>query len=152
MSYDIECRACKQHTWAKNIVDLLDQHWSEQGRFVCTHCTGTDTFIFRESGLQENGETWARWIKGVIRIDSGIETYSPYIFLTANAEDGEPTGLHFHYYKDTRAYPNGKLKHGHGPGGPPVLGVGDMFAIIEQLVRCGVLSKEVVKEFAGRFG
>lgn len=141
MSYDIECRSCRRHTWARNIVDLFKQHTNEDGRFVCAHCHGTDTFIYRESTLQEKGETWERWIKGVIQIDSGIETYSPYIFLTAGAEDAVPTGLHFHYYKDTRANPGGRLKHGHGPGEPPVLDAEDMFAIIEQLVRRGVLAQ-----------
>lgn len=148
MAYDIECRKCREHTWAGNIVDLLKNHTNEEGKFVCRHCTSTDTFIYRESKLLEEGEVWKRWIKGVIQIDSGIETYSPYIFMTADSEDGEPTGLHFHYYKDTRGYPNGRLKHGHGPGGPPVLGNNDLFTIIEHLLSIGVLSKKDIKDFA----
>lgn len=150
MAYDIECRNCREHTWAGNIVDLLDEHTDSTGRFICSHCASTDTYIYRESQLQEEGETWERWIKGVIRIDSGIETYSPYIFLTADSEDGEPTGLHFHYYKDTRAYPNGRLKHGHGPGGPPVLGNNDLFIIIKQLVDLDVITKNQVQSVAAQ--
>lgn len=150
--YDIQCRKCKQLTWAVNIVDLLKEHVDAAGRFVCAHCGNTDTFIYRESPLQEEGEFWQRWVKGVIQIDSGIETYSPYIFLTADSEDGELTGLHVHYYKDTRSFPKGRLKHGHGPGGPPVLYNHDLFTIIEHLVTIGVVSKEEVQSFANRLG
>ena len=118
---------------------------------MCSNCSGTDTFIHRISNLQEGpDEQWERWIKGVIRIDSEIETYSPYIFLTADSEDGAVTGLHFHYYKDTRHQPNGRLKHGHGPGGPPVLKTDDIFNILEHLVRRGILPKTRVSDFALR--
>jgi len=150
MGYDIQCRKCKEHTWAGNIVDLLRGHTDANGMFLCMHCGDTDTFIYRESKLQEEGDTWERWIKGVIQIDTGIETYSPYIFLTADSEDGEPTGLHFHYYKDTRSHPSGRLKHGHGPGGPPVLGNKDLFTIISHLVGLGVLSREELRSFAAQ--
>jgi hypothetical protein len=150
VAYDIQCRGCRRITWGENIVDLLTYHTDTIGRFVCLYCSGNDTFIYRESNLQEEGEVWQRWIKGVICIDSGIETYCPYIFLTADSEDGEPTGLHFHYYKDTRTRPAGRLKHGHGPGGPPVLGNRDLFFIIEHLLSIKALSREEVKEFAAR--
>lgn len=150
MGYDIQCRECKTTTWAGNIVDLLTNHTDPGGRFVCAQCQGTDTFIYRESKLQEEGEVWHRWIKGVICVYTGIPTYSPYIFLTADAEDGPITGLHFHYYKDTRSHKNGRLKHGHGPGGPPVLGTTDLFPIIEHLVSAGVLSRAEIKAFADR--
>ena len=149
MGYDVKCRACDAHTWAGNVVDLFSSHTNENGRFVCSKCSGIDTFIYRISDLQEGPEEkWERWIKGVIRIDSGIPTYSPYIFLTADSEGGSVTGLHFHYYKDTRDQPGGRLKHGHGPGGPPVLGINDLFLIIEYLVVHGILPKEQVRSFA----
>jgi hypothetical protein len=148
MPYDVECRNCREHTWAGNIVALLSEYTDSVGRFVCSHCESTDTYIYRESALQEEGEVWTRWIKGVIQIDSGIPTYSPYVFLTANEEDGKPSGLHFHYYKDTRRQPNGRLKHGHGPGGPPVLDNADLFVILRRLVEIGVVSRNDVKSFA----
>ncbi|MBM3335310.1 hypothetical protein FJY63_11670, partial [Candidatus Sumerlaeota bacterium] len=142
MGYDIQCRTCKSITWARNIVDLVKAHTNQEGRFVCASCRNTDTFIYRESRLQEEGETWKRWVKGVITIVSDVETYTSYIFLTADAEDSPPTGLHFHYYKDTRSKPNGRLKHGHGPGGPPVLQNEDLFTIIRQLVSMNVIAAE----------
>jgi hypothetical protein len=79
---------------AGNIVDLLKEQTNQMGKFVCSGCGKTDTFIYRESRLQEEGETWERWIKAVLTIDSGVDTYFPYIFLTADSEDGELTGLH----------------------------------------------------------
>lgn len=147
MAYDIECRTCRQHTWASNIVVLLNNHTSENGRFICQNCKSDDTFIFRESKLQEEGEVWQRWIKGVIKIETGILTYSPYIFLTADSKETNPNGLHFHYFKDTRSQGKGKLKHGHGPGGPPVLDIKDMFTIIKQLVSLNLIAKEDVNKF-----
>jgi transcription elongation factor Elf1 len=147
MAYDINCRTCNEHTRANNIVDLLKENTDKDGKFVCSHCGGTDTYIFRESNLQEEGEVWKRWIKGVIQIDTGIDTYSPYIFLTADSEDREPTGLHFHYYKDTRNSPNGKLKHGHGPGGPPVLSNGNLLDIIKHLIKIGIMSVDDIQQF-----
>lgn len=149
MPYEVRCRACGAQTWATNIVDLLNDHTDSRGHLVCLKCSRTDTFIYRSSELQEGpDEVWERWIKGVIRIDSGIPTYSPYIFLTADSEDGPITGLHFHYYKDTRSQPDGRLKHGHGPGGPPVLRVHDLFTILKHLVAEGIVAKETIKQFA----
>ena len=153
MAYDINCRTCGATSWAENIVELFRKFTNENGSFVCQKCLSVDTYIYRVSVLQEGPEEkWERWIKGVILIDSGIKTYSPYIFLTADTEDGSITGLHFHYYKDTRSLPSGKLKHGHGPGGPPVLGIEDLFSILEHLISQNILHKERVKEFALALG
>ena len=78
MGYDVKCRTCTAHTWAPNIVDLFNGHTDENGRFVCSKCSGLDTFIYRISDLQEGPEDkWERWIKGVIRIDAGSATYFP---------------------------------------------------------------------------
>jgi hypothetical protein len=148
MGYNIQCRSCKRSTWAHNIVQLLKKHTDDRcGRFTCSHCHGVDTYIYRESKLQEQDEVWKRWIKGVICIDAQSETYFPYVFLTSQREDGPIEGLHFHYYKDTREQ-GGRLKHGHGPGGPPVLRIDDVFVILKRLVSQGVISSESVKEFA----
>ncbi len=78
MAYDVKCRSCDAVTSAGNIIGLLKDHTNRSGRFVCSKCSGTDTFIYRISDLQEGPEEkFERWIKGVIPIDSGIETYSP---------------------------------------------------------------------------
>ena len=56
MSYTIECNECKGNTYAENIVDLLKEHTNEDGFFVCSNCGCVDTFIYRESELQEKDE------------------------------------------------------------------------------------------------
>lgn len=146
MAYDIKCRSCGAVTWADNIVNLLKEHADSTGRFLCATCQSVDTYIYRESPLQEGqGEYWRRWIKGVIRIETGGPTYSPYIFLTAESEDGPVSGLHFNYYKDTRSQQGGRLKHGHGPGGAPVLGVTDLLTVFEYLIRNNLISKDQIR-------
>jgi hypothetical protein len=92
-----------------------------------------------ESILQEKGETWKRFVKAVIPIRTEFPTYSPYIFLTVTAETDVVTGIHFNYFKDTRKE-GGKLRHGHGRGGVPVLLVSELLNLIEDLVVSGCLS------------
>jgi hypothetical protein len=151
VAYDIHCSECGHTTWAGNIDELLKVNTCETGQFVCGECQSRRTSIFRSSDLQEgNGEKWDRWIKGVIQIDSGISTYRPYIFLTADSSEGEVNGLHFHYYKDTRGMPGGRLKHGHGPGGPPVLAFDHLSDIIKHLVNQGLMSKTKLADFVAK--
>ena len=142
MPYDVECRDCGAHAWVNDIVDLLSHYTNKAGRFVCTSCGKTDTFIYRNSDFQEGPEERGeRWIKGVIQIDSGMPTYCPYVFLTANSEDGPIVGLHFHYYKDRHSLPGGRLLYGYCPGGPPVLNREHLFMILRHLVRRGMLDR-----------
>jgi hypothetical protein len=141
MAYWFHCRECSSDTWTANIVDLFNNHTNASGRFVCSNCKSTDTYIYKRSELREPGEIWERWIKGAIRIDSESETYSPYVFLTADTEDGDITGLHFNYYKDLRPQ-GGRLKSGAGPGGGPVLGVEDIFHILRHIIEIGALTKQ----------
>jgi hypothetical protein len=150
MPYDITCRACRKTSIASEIVELIQRHTGPTGSFICSHCGSIDTFIYRESKLQEKGRKWERWIKGIFVIGSDEPTYVPYIFLTATAEDATPNGLHFHYYKDTRAEPGGRLKQGHGPGGPPVLEKTDLFKILEYLTAIDIISRDDIKQFAAR--
>lgn len=149
MAYKIECRNCHKTTIAKNIVDLIESHTTDVGTFICGNCKSTNTFIYQKSPLQEPGNFWERWIKGIICVDTGIPTYSPYIFLTADNEDAKPSGMHFCYYKDTRSI-GGNLKHGHGPGGPPVLDFDHIFQILEQLIVRGHISKKQIVDFVSR--
>jgi hypothetical protein len=156
MSYDIECEECEDYTYAKNIVDLIDNHTDENGFFVCEHCSKSKkTFIHKESEMQEKRgqkrRCWERWIKGVVKIDSGIKTFSPYVFYIADDKNAKPSEfrLHFNYYKDTRPQ-GGSLKHGHGPGGAPVLEQENLFFIIEYLIKIKALSINDLKKFIKR--
>lgn len=146
MAYDITCRDCKQTTWASNIVDLIHNHIDELGHFICSHCKGINTYIYRESKLQEEGRDWKRYIKSVLVIDTGDPTYTPYIFLTSDDESGPITGIHFNYYKDTRGQPNGKLKHGHGPGGAPVLSKEELFQLFHYLIRMKIINTSDIEK------
>ena len=155
--YDIECRTCGQHTLAVNISDLLNQHVDDQGKFICAHCTGTDTFILRDGTdviEERDGEICdvkqAGWIKGVIKIDSEIEKSQLCVFLTADAEDGAPTGLHFKSYKNTVANSNESQPYIHEPSESVLLDMANIPAIIEQLAARGLSSRIVMKDFAVR--
>ena len=147
MAYEITCPRCRHSTWARNIVDLIEKHTNEAGRLVCETCKQPNAYIYRSSKLQEQGQTWDRWIKGVIRIETLVPTYSPYVFLTADGPQGsesEVNGIHFNYYKDTRA-DGGALKHGHGPGGAPVLSPGELLALVKALTASGIYSVNELK-------
>jgi len=134
MGYLIKCSSCQQDTWAPNIVDLINDYLEKES-------------IFQESILQEEGETWQRYIKAVVPIKTAYETYTPYIFLTAPTEDADIDGIHFNYFKDTRK-DGGSLRHGHGPGGSPVFSKDELLQLLEKLVNYGCFSKQDMKDFA----
>ena len=146
MGYLIKCLSCKQETWAQNIVDLIKGHTINNGKIKCIKCNSSNASIHQRNNLQEKGEVWERYIIGVIPIITDSETYTPYIFLTSQVEGGEVDGIHFNYYKDTRQS-GGKLKHGHGPGGAPVLGKDELFQLLKKLIDFGCLSKQNFENF-----
>lgn len=143
MAYRFHCRECDSDTWVKNIDELFKKHTDSSGRFICHKCKSTDTYIHKSNDLQEPGEIWERWIKGVIRINTEYPTYFPYVFLIADKEDGDINGWQCNYYKDLRSQ-GGRLKPGAGPGGSPVLAVEDLFHILRHLLEVGVLTKQDV--------
>lgn len=140
---------CKKYTHAKNIVDLIDNHTDENGFFICEHCKNSnDTYIYKESDIQERDDSWERWLRGIIKIDSGVKTYSPYVFFIDDTKKDKPEEFRFQfqYYKDTRS-DGGKIKHGHGPGGGPVLEIENLLYIIKHLIKIGSLSVKDIKTF-----
>lgn len=149
--YPIKCGSenCRKPTKAWDIVDLIENHTEKNGKIKCTECGSTNASILQESKLQERGENWKRYIKGVIRIKTDVETYHPYIFLTASEENGEIDGIHFNYYKDTRNE-GGRLKHGHGPGGAPVFSKGELFQLLDKLNDYGCISKNDMLGFVNK--
>lgn len=149
MGYPIKCKDCGRETWAPNIVDLIKDYTEKNGKIKCI-CGSTNASIYQESNLQEKGQTWKRWIKGNIPIKTDVETYRPYVFLTAQTEDGEVDGIHFNYYKDTRNEEGGRLKHGHGPGGAPVFSKDEFFQLLEKLVDYGCISRKELFNFINK--
>ena len=124
---------------------MINEHTEKNGKIKCTACGSLNASIYQKSKLQEEGKTWERYIKGGIPIETEVETYTPYVFLTAQAEDGEIDGIHFNYYKDTRdprKKDGGKLKHGHGPGGAPVFSKNELFQLLEKLVEYEIFNRQ----------
>lgn len=146
MGWSIQCNNpdCKQYTWATNIVDLIDSHTNPEGWFVCSHC-GASGFIEKSFDLQEPGHTWEPYLRGAIRLGDPGDTYQPFVFMVSYEPDGKANNIWFSYYKDLRET-GGRLKLGYGPGGPPVLGTGQLLSLLKRLTELGLIEKERIKE------
>jgi hypothetical protein len=141
MGYTISCDACKQSCWAGNIVELIDNHTDKNHMFKCTNCGASGAYIYKASETQSNQGLWERWMKGIIRIDyndADLKDYHPYVFLIAHGGQGNVDSVQISYYKDHRNI-GGALKHGHGPGGTPVLDLLDLTNILHKLMVIGVV-------------
>lgn len=81
MAWHIKCSepACGTSTWARDIVQLLDQHRDESGWFRCT--CGHKGYIEKDFKLQEPGETWKPFLRGAIRLGADEDTYQPFSSL-----------------------------------------------------------------------
>ncbi|MFN8627385.1 MAG: hypothetical protein U0587_15555 [Candidatus Binatia bacterium] len=145
MGWLIQCpeKAALAPVWASNIVDLVEQHLDACGWLICG-CEAAHGYIEKHFELQEGGdETWEPFIRGVIRLGEQGSSYQPVVFLVSYEPTGPITDLWFCYYKDTRLLPGGRLKMGHGPGGPPVLGVGQLLDLLQRLIWLKCLSPGV---------
>lgn len=96
--------------------------------------------IFR---LQEIGEFWEPYLRGVIPLGKTSDIYQPFVFLVSYEPSSEATDIWFSYYKDLRSS-GGRLKLGYGPGGPPVLGKVSFLNLLSQLVATQCLTKQEV--------
>jgi hypothetical protein len=144
MGYKIDCDACKISSWASNIVELIENHLDRNNMLKCSNCGASGAFIYKTSETQSNQGPWERWVKGIIRIDYNDEyskDYHPYVFLIHHGESphGKIDSVQISYYKDHRKI-GGALKHGHGPGGTPVLDLIDVSNIHQKLIEIGVVS------------
>jgi hypothetical protein len=147
MSQTIHCRACNADTEAESIADLIRAHTDDTGRFACARCGGTDTFMqqTRHPRLEGRGE---RWIRGIVPIETKNPepTYLPFVFLTADAADGDVTGIEFKYYRSGRTADGGRPRE-RRPGGGPALTQGQLLSLVQQLVAIGVVSAADWHEF-----
>jgi hypothetical protein len=144
MSDNIIClnESCGKITWSGNIVELIDNHTNEDGYFVCEHCKSLG-YIKKSFGLVEPNEFWEPILRGIVKLGQPGETYQPFIYLVSNSVSAPPSSAWFCYYKDMRKF-GGKLKLGHGPGGPPVLNNEQIIAIINKLISLQILDKNTV--------
>jgi hypothetical protein len=143
MGWLIKCADshCGQQSWATNIVDLISKHRDQMGWFICS--CGKRGYIEKRFPLQEVGEVWEPFLRGVIPLGAMGDTYQPFVFLVSYEPAGAVTDVWFSYYKDLRGY-GGRLKLGYGPGGPPVLGKPAFLNLLSQLVQTKCFtSKEI---------
>jgi hypothetical protein len=142
MGWLIKCSSkCGKETWAGNIDELIKNHRDNDGWFLC-QC-GKRGYIGKSFDLQEPGETWEPFLRGIITLGSDDEIYQPFVFLVSYKPDDPVDSIWFSYYKDTRPTA-GRLKLGYGPGGPPVLGKEQVLQMMRQMKSMGCLSQEEI--------
>jgi hypothetical protein len=125
---------CKATTTATDIVDLRNNHRDEEGWFVCRRC-GERGCIEKSFSLQEPGQVWSPFLKGLISLGDPGGTYQPFVLLVGDSPNGPADQVWFSYYKDLR--PEGRLKLGYGPGGSPVLAIGTVVHLLDELTKLG---------------
>lgn len=143
MGWLIKCsdKHCKLETWADNIVDLINDHRDSSGWLLC-QC-GKRGYIEKKFCLQETGDTWEPYLRGIIPLGQPDDTYQPFVFLVSYKPNGRANDIWFSYYKDLRPS-GGFLKLGYGPGGPPVLGKKDLLSLLRQLKDIGCLTRDEI--------
>jgi hypothetical protein len=129
---------CRRVTPVANIVDLIRNHTGCGGWLTCP--CGKAAYIEKAFDLQEPGQTWEPFLRGIIPLGDPNGTYQPFVFLVSYSPDGPVTDVWFSYYKDLR--PAGRLKLGYGPGGPPVLGKAKLLELLRRLLEVGVISPD----------
>jgi hypothetical protein len=99
MGWNIQCcnGKCKSNTWANNIVDLITNHRDADGWFVCGSCRARG-YVQRSYNLQELGDKWEPYLRGVIPLGSAGEVYQPFVFLISYDKSGPAESLWFSYY------------------------------------------------------
>ncbi len=139
MGWLIECNdpECGQKSWAENIVTLIAEHRDADGWFVCA--CGRHEHIKKNFSLQEAGEWWRPYLRGIVPLGVPGDTYQPFVFLISGEPPDPVRDVWFSYYKDLRST-GGVLKLGYGPGGPPVLGMSDLVSLLSRLVQLDCLT------------
>ena len=143
MGWSIKCRDkdCGEETWARNIVELIEDHCDDMGWIRCAACNNAG-YIKKSFDLQEPGEVWEPHLRGVIRLsDEPNDTYQPFVFLVSGTPNEQPSAVWFSYYKDTRTLAGGRLKLGYGPGGPPVLEASKVVELVDKLEERGLIER-----------
>lgn len=151
MGWQIQCidSNCGQKTWASNIVDLISNHIDGDGWLKCSNC-GKKGYIEKRFELQEPGETWEPYLKGIIPLGYSDESYQPFVFLVSHDPNTPVDSIWFSYYKDLRET-GGRLKLGYGPGGPPVLGTDTLLSLLKRLLELGCVTPEKIKVVLDNF-
>ncbi len=151
-SWMIQCSSekCGEKSWPENIVDLVNNYKDAQGWIVCGAC-GCPGYIQKQYDVQEGGQ-FQPYLKAILQPDytqeGYTEIYRPFAFLASYGPDEPLTDIWFVYYKDMREY-DGRLKMGHGPGGPPIFFITDIVDILSKMLTRGDVSEAEVKKRLG---
>jgi len=138
--WTIDCGDGCAPTKARDIIALIDGHRDEAGWFICSRCQ-QQAFISKSFATQGGGR-WTPFLKGAIRLGTPGEPYQPFAFLVGDeANGGVATSVWVAYYTDLRPH-GGRLKMGHGPGGPPVLGMRGVDGLRRRLIELGCLDPD----------
>jgi len=140
MAWMIKCinTQCGKETWADNIVTLISDHRDNNGWFKC-QC-GKQGYIEKSFKMQEPGETWKPFLRGIMPLGNKNEVYQPFVFLVSYNSPFDPVSdIWFSYYKDLRST-GGRLKLGYGPGGPPTLDKKMLLQLMLELRNIGFVS------------
>jgi len=145
MAWEIKCcKNCGCTSMASDIVDLIKNHCDENGWFVVTECKHYG-YIEKSFALQEGGEKWEPYLRGIISLGGDDDIYQPFIFMVSYESNTKPDSVWFSYYKDLRTS-GGRLKLGYVPGGPPVLNTESVKHLIKEMIKCGLLGKKDIEE------
>src|SRR5262249_55595930 len=129
------------------IVDLIAHHRDADAWLLCS-CRKTG-YIRKSFELQEPGDTWEPYLRGIIPLGDPASTYQPFVFLCSYEPTGPVTDVWFSYYKDLRSS-GGRLKLGYGPGGPPVLSHQDLLTLIRRLIALGCISQPEIESILAK--
>jgi hypothetical protein len=145
MAWQIKCsdKSCTNETWAANIVALIKNHRDSEGWFLC-NC-GRKGYIEKSYEIQEDGEVWEPYLRGIITLGDEDDTYRPFVFLVSYEPNGKSNSMWFSYYKDLREK-GGRLKLGYGPGGPPVLNVDSIKELLKKLKSMKIITAKDISE------
>jgi hypothetical protein len=147
MSQTIHCQSCQADSVARGVADLIDRHTNEKGRFCCTRCGGTETYLVLPA-RRGAARAAKSWVRGIVPIDTKTRDAAcvPFVFLTAPAPDGEIDGLAFRYYWTTPS--NGdRKKRTRRPDGGPVMAQSQLLSLVRRLARIQVVSSRDWREF-----
>ncbi len=151
MGWTIECcnKKCGKESWANNIVDLINDHRDKNGWFLCSTCQGKG-YIQKSFRLQERDQKgkqkkWEPCLRGAIELGEENDSYQPFIFVVGYSPEDKPEEVWFSYYKDLRKE-GGRLKVGHGPGGPPVLSIKQVLFLVETVAKSRLIGATTLKK------
>jgi len=118
-----------------------------KGWFRCP--AGHPAYIEKSFELQEPGNRWEPYLRGVIPLGKPGDTYQPFVFIVSYQPSSKPTDVWFSYDKDLRES-GGRLKLGYGPGGPPVLGARDVVRLLKRLHSLGCVTDTEMRSISSK--